>query len=326
MKRNGLMLLLAGSMLAGCSKTEVTDVAAGAAEAVGFDTHVGKTTRADLSTDNIRKFYLFGSYVFGGKTSQIWRNTEVTRPASGGVWRVPAGDKHYWIDGAQYTFVAYAGPERLTDGQLVFDEGMLTISGYEISNALQSDLCLARAEQTGVATNNPAVSLNFRHLLSKVRFTFISGLGDGVTLQVSSLAIYNFPGKATYTMNNRGVWMDWDYASTPELTYDGFAPISTNGGTSVSKDFYLIPYDGRVAHTMTASFSVTATNREGVTVIPSKKLKVDIPLEWMQNTYYNCNLTVNGASVGMEEITFTVDTVEDWTSGNAGDIDVTPGN
>ena len=95
--------MFAVAALAACT-TEQTIVAP-QNEAIGFDTFVDNSTRAeDITTNNIADFGVYGTVTKGGNSALIFDNTKVEKNGTAYTYS-PA---QYWIAAAQYDFLAFA--------------------------------------------------------------------------------------------------------------------------------------------------------------------------------------------------------------------------
>ena len=95
--------MFAVAALAACTSEQT--IVAPQNEAIGFDTFVDNSTRAeDITTANIANFGVYGTVTKGGNSALIFNNTKVTKSGDDFVYS-PA---QYWIAAAKYDFLAFA--------------------------------------------------------------------------------------------------------------------------------------------------------------------------------------------------------------------------
>ena len=199
MKKGLMMLGIATMMLASCTNEDVLNVSD--SRAIGFNTFVNNNTKAvtDITTASLSKFYVFGDYDEG--TSVAFSNTEVIGSQGGTYTPVnPA----YWQTGKTYEFGAYSnGNASLTAS---FSNGALTITGYSVDDA--KDLIAATASEIAapVAGGDKSVPLTFKHLLSKVKFTFsTTAVPEAFRMEVSNLTFKGIKTAATCVFSNNTI-------------------------------------------------------------------------------------------------------------------------
>lgn len=331
MKKNVLMLGLAAIAFTACTNEEVTHFAEN--RAIGFDTFVGKHTKADVTSASLKKFYVYGVYSgttnsYASGTTTVFNNMPVS--LKDGAWKNE--DARYWVTGKYYKFAAYADGNEGDALNTSFDEAELVITDYEAG-----DNDLVFASPTEVTANdqigtNEDISLTFKHLLSKVKFTFTSGFPKNYKMEISDLKI-NIPNKATYTENS-----GWDPASAK--ADKSFTIILINedyNGTTLTQssgEKYVIPQDNS---TLKATFRVTVTDNGSY----SKEATLEASLAsgdltsgsntWTAGYAYNYKTTIEESNVDtdLKPIQFTVDSsngVEGWTDAKNDGIDTTPSN
>lgn len=322
MKRNLLFCGVAALAFASCTQNEVLDV--NESRAIGFDAFVGNNTRAvtDLTKDDLEKFYVFGDYDAGA--SIAFSNTEVNSNIGGDYTPVnPA----YWITGKTYKFGAYSdGNSGLAKEKVSFNNGTLTISGYAVDDS--KDLIAATAEVPNADGNNN-VQLSFKHLLSKIKFTFsTTAVPEAYKLEVTSITFSGFKTGATCTFADNAITTDWtgtsDTYKVPKL--DDYA---IEGGKASTDEILVIPQaNNGITATITINMYDEATYQESgvntpiatntftATLGTSKDNSVtgDVENKWTPGYVYNYTAEINPDDVNdqMKEIKFTVTEVEKW--------------
>lgn len=238
--------VLAVAALASCSKEQTINVDKGAV--IGFDTFVENSTRAnDLVVGNF-DFGVYGLVEKGGENALIFNNQTVN---ANGEYS-PA---QYWIAAAQYYFTAIA-PK--TNAKWDYDTATAHTGTISFDNAAaeaNQDLLFAyvKPDQTPAQiTTAPAkVGFTFNHMLSRVRFTFANGFGEGSNIK---LQVYDVTITDAYATGELAVadgtpaddWSNFDGTLSKNFGQVGGATLATltdTGATmsAATEHFYLIP-------------------------------------------------------------------------------------
>lgn len=187
MKKSLLMLGAAAMMLASCTQNEVVEVAE--SRAIGFDAFVNNTTKADIVDAQFAKFWVFGAYDNTTSWTPFYTNDIVEKKQS--VWT--AAKTAYWTAQKSHKFAAYAnGTSQLTAG-VSFDaatgtNGTLKFTDYPVED---NDLVAAVATaMTWDGSSEPSkVGFTFKHLLSKVKFTFTTDAANDYVMKIENLKL-----------------------------------------------------------------------------------------------------------------------------------------
>lgn len=321
MKGTILTALAAGAVvLAGCAKIETTDVPEG--RVIGFDNFV---TNAVKSIDNAEALTTF--FVYGGPTNAYtdFNGVEVTKTA--GVYEYnPA---QYWDESATYQFAAYSDENaKIVDNvSFVTDEGdnqyHLKIEDYTTDGS--KDLVYAYTSDIQYATSNGTVTMDFRHILSKIIFRFSKNETlNGSTITISDVEIVSakhsgdFTGKDVtgnqydYTCWNNQIGEEafsFDFASASKLT-DQARSLDTNpellipqqtGSTLLQVKFKLTP-SGTIAN--------APYNKEAET------FTVDLPSvsedHWNPGYVYVYSAVISAENFDLKPIVFDVLMTNEW--------------
>ena len=311
--KNSLFLLGAAAIaaLSSCSQSEVMEVAEN--RAIGFNTFVDNNTRAvkDITTASLSKFYVFGDYDDGA--SVAFNNTEVGG-ASGGTY-TPVNPA-YWQTSKTYEFGAYSNGkgsngkgDQLTAS---FSNGALTISDYSVDNT--KDLIAATASDVAApaAGEEKNVQLTFKHLLSKVKFTFsTSAVPEAFRMEVSNLKFSGIKTAATCVFSNNAITTDWT-GTDGEYSIATLGDYAVTKGSASTEDILVIPQ----ANTdIEASFTVTIYDQATDEQIATNDFTASLACtEWVEGNVYNYTAEINPDDVDdqMKEIKFTVTKVEEW--------------
>lgn len=306
MKKQFLTVAVAALALAGCSKSETVEVAGN--RAIGFESFVNNNTRAvtEITTANLTKFFAFGDYDNGG--SIAFSNTEVNGTQGGTYTPVnPA----YWQTGKTYEFAAYSnGNEKLSG--VSFSNGTLSISGYSVND--NNDLVAATASpvEAPAANTDKSVALTFKHLLSRIKFTFsTTAVPEAFRMEVSGLTFKAIKTGASCTFSENQIGTAWT-GTEGDYTIDPLADYAVTGGKASTEDILVIPQ----ANTkITASFTVTIYDEKTGTEIATNDFTASLDSgEWVEGYSYNYTATINPDQVNgqLKPITFTVTEVTKW--------------
>lgn len=299
------MLGIATMMLASCTNEEVLNVSD--SRAIGFNTFVNNNTKAvtDITTASLSKFYVFGDYDEGA--SVAFSNTEVIGSQGGTYTPVnPA----YWQTGKTYEFGAYSnGNASLTAS---FSNGALTITGYSVDDA--KDLIAATASEIAApaAGEDKSVPLTFKHLLSKVKFTFsTTAVPEAFRMEVSNLTFKGIKTAATCVFSNNTISTMWT-GTEGDYTIATLGDYAVTDGFASTEDILVIPQSNT---DIEASFKVTIYDENTNEEIATNDFTASLDCtKWVEGYVYNYTATINPDKVdgNLKPITFTVTKVEDW--------------
>lgn len=324
-------MALAAAAFAACNKAEVVESAPAAK--IAFDNaFVDNATKVatDITLSNLTDFGVYGTVTKDPNSALIFNNTKVTN--NSGVYTY--SPVQYWIEGAQYTFSAYApytGAKWAftpADGKDAYN-GTLSFNNAEALG--EQDLLFAAATRTTPSTLNTtpdAVSFTFSHLLSKVVFKYTNGFTDNnITLNVYDVKINNAAAAGTISVTGAttGNWVDagTDYArSFGDAAADATKALA-NGASITTEHFYLIP----VAREYNITFKV-GLYQAGV-LLDTYEHDVDATINIEKGKSYSFNAELTYENVNPESqlypIEFKVDDVDEWdpaTGGNDVDLDI----
>lgn len=289
MKKSLLMLGAAAMMLASCTQNEVMEVAEN--RAIGFDAFTPNSTRAvnDMAgngSGTFTTFYVYGSYSTETSNTTVFNGEAVSYSASS--WSY--SPTQYWQNG-DYKFAAYSnGNNEIGTGVEYTHDGGLQIKDYTVGT---SDLlyATATAEVTDKATYNNPVNFTFKHILSKVKFTFdSSSFADNLKVTVSNLQIDNSNKKGTY---NGTAWSS--LSETGTIIYNS---VDVNAEDYTPEECYVLPQS---ATDLTASFTVTVTDALNNTIMAKTFsdvfLNVTNNTTWASGFVYNYTATLTEAII-----------------------------
>lgn len=210
MKKTLLAILATVAMVA-CSNDEIVREAA--PEAIGFDNaFVNNSTRSaetpGYSTTNLFEDFSVYGFVEG---AALFNGVEVSKnydnPKLTSGWEYE--ETQYWITGAKYAFYAVAPHYESVNYWAVKDQTNPASTGATITftttDGTQDLLYSGIVERQGVANNNAAVAFTFKHILSRVKFSFENGYNaSAATIRVRDIEITNAfkTGEATLAVDN----------------------------------------------------------------------------------------------------------------------------
>lgn len=320
MGKNLLVLAACVVMLTGCSKTETVDQAQGGA--IGFTSaYIGNPVEsravAVIEQSNIDEFIVYGGY---NDMTHVFNGVSVTGTAGADDWTYTT--TRYWVPGQTYKFAAYA-PSAVTGNGTIepdFANGALNFMGYTSDPLSQNDLIYATAMQE---TENPLtvspdkVQFQFGHLLSMIKFTFISGFGNDITVTVDNLKVSGMISDGNYIGNTQS-WTPGSNVVSAEAPFTEMAVKeavnATAGNTSASSyDFAVIPQtivgsDGTGAK-VAVSFDVKVQDNLKNYIVGSADAGVTVTATlpaytWTAGNRYNYNVTIKGENVSLFPIEF----------------------
>lgn len=336
MKGTILTALAAGALiLAGCTKTEVTDVPD--SRAISFDNFVTNAVKAPIDQNkDLTKFFVYGGYT----STEVFNNQEVNVAwDAGGTSTCTYTPAKYWVQGQTYYFAAYSdGNDKIEDG-VTFTEGTghLKISNYTV-DAADDDLIYGYADNsnTGYTYNEGTpmdpVPFDFKHILSKVTFKFSKAADlNGTKLTISNFSV-NLKTTGIFTGSDLNgatqypisTWDASDLGSA--FTEFSFASLELNNDvtagqpvTTAETGFTAIPQS---VTGYTISFDVTYTDPTDKT---GKTGKFNVSIEgtdgnnWNPGYHYIYTAEIKAVNLDLEPIVFTV-TVGTWDEETVDDI------
>ena len=256
MKKFLFLGIAATAMFASCTNDEMVEM--NPQSAIGFETFVDKSTRAaaDVTTDELTAFEVYGWRTKDETTQQIFDAQAVTADHG----KCTYSPLQYWVGSYKYAFEAVA-PKSGEKGVTVNDT--YAASTITFASDSETDLIYASASKDlsgsahGTLASDPgAVGLTFGHLLSRVKFTFINGADANsvAKIAVTDVKITNAGTTGVYTPS-KGTWAA--ATETGEVTFASTNITGIDGGKSGETEHkYLIPYNVK---DYSVSFTVTMT-------------------------------------------------------------------
>lgn len=334
MKKINLIAAGAALVLTACSNDAL--VQAPEEMPIGFQSYIGKVTRADDATlSNVTSITVYG-YLGDPGTPRLFDGTMVSN-ASGDWTYSPL---QYWNAGKNYFFTAVASPVLSGNNRYQYTwsddlptatEGFHGAGTIDFDNSAASgneDLIYASATATTPAeiTTAPSrVAFAFKHALSRVKFTFNNAMGsDAYSIKIHDLKINN--AAATGSLELGAENPVWAAAGSTELALrpNLFTPnngTAANAAAVASGTKFIIPETKALSITFSVDLIVNNAVIETYT-----HSEVVLPSISFQNGYsYNFVAELNPENINPDQelypILFTVTSVEGWTEN--GDTPVT---
>ncbi len=340
-----LLLVAAAVALVACSNEET--VRQSAREAIGFDNAFVENSTRSVNDPSWSNTNLFGDFAVYGyvEDASLFDNVQVSGSALNGDWTYT--NTQYWIAGAKYNFAAVApyanGAAGVFSVAANGDDYVGTTVLPFTNNGTNDVLYAQNAQVVGATNNNAKVAFTFRHILSKVKFSFENGYNASTaTIKVYDVKIENAYETATATLGVSST--DWaDQAGTLALEFGNASDAEATTDVKVSA---VVAYAyGATYESLNERFLIPGTapsvtykdkTNADVTVNAYKvTFKVDLLVNnTLVKTYdhtayakfapeagnsYDIKTVINAENIDpaneQEPIEFTVTTIGDWTEG-----------
>lgn len=331
MKKTNFILAIGVIAFTACTSTDVVEESL-QQNAIGFTSHVNKSSRAINKADDLKQFQVFGSYKLTTSSNRIvnFNDVMVSRENSTAPWSY--SDPRYWLENASYMFYAYSNDNSALgtgEGTASFENatGVLNIQNYVADGTHQKDLVFAKStEITGQKTGNNPVPFTFKHALARIQATFKSGFPAGYECEISEVKVTDAFTTGNFSSQSLSADNVWAISGTTTGTLTPVISTDKNictpaDGTDAAVDVvsgfsYVIPndYTAGIEGSVSFVFDINVKNSEGEKVL-GRTLKATWKPKWEMNKTYNYNITINGSAAGLEKIEFTVTTVDDWDNG-----------
>ena len=347
-----LLLVAAAVALVACSNEET--VLQSAREAIGFDNAFVENSTRSVNDPSWSNTKLFGDFAVYGyvENASLFDNVKVSGSALNGDWTY--ANTQYWIAGAKYNFAAVApyanGVAGVFSVAADADNNYVGTTVLPFTNTCANDVLYAQNPQVVGATNNNAkVAFTFRHILSKVKFSFENGYNASTaTIKVYDVKIENAYKTATATLGvNSTAWAD---QNDNTLVLE-FGNASDAEATTDTKESVEVAYAyGKTYESLNERFLIPGTAPEvtyqgkdaegNVITVKENAYRVTFKVDLLVNntpvkTYnhtayanfvpeagnaYDIKTVINAENIDpenkQEPIEFTVTSVGEWTEGN----------
>ena len=243
-----LLVALAAAGMVSCSQNEEIEKAAKTAE-IGFNAIVRNTTRAAVTNiKNLGNFkvhsYITGT-TFGGSTElgTAYMNGVLFETEDNTTWTTSDTKTYYWPSETTKSVQFFAYPSTLISDFSIPDTGTAGYPSfnYTVDNEAdeQGDLVVAYESNktaTSEGVNAGKLTLNFKHILSRINFAYIPG-NTNLTYTVTAVKIADIKGgtaKYTFSASN-GAW-DVTSGTSKEYTYT----VTQSSNVVENKSYYML--------------------------------------------------------------------------------------
>ena len=356
-------ILAVAATLVSCAKEDVVREAA--REAIGFDNaFVENSTRSvndpsytNTATGIFADFAVYGyvenAVLFPGITvAKTISNDDLSS-----TWKYSG--TQYWVAGAKYNFAAIA-PK--TDGgwtnastTVAADKTAISTS-FTFTNNGTTDLLYDEVENLpGKVNDNDAVGFDFRHILSKVKFSFLNNYNvESAKIAVNDIKIVNAYTNANVALSNSATNWDEHSAATLELSFGNASDnekTEDKEGDTLAKYGYGFTYESLNERFLIPGATPAVTGVDGITNAYKVTFLVDLYINdvkvnatsYQHTAYveftpvagyaYDIKAEINPANIdpehSQEPIEFTVTSISGWDTDHdddGKDGDVTPLN
>lgn len=228
-----LLAIAAVATMTGCSQNEEFETQ-GTNNEIKVGTVVRKSTRAADLDNAVFASFTLSSFIV--EANQNYATTGLGDPYmdgvtySGGQGKWTATGKYYWPTDKNVQFFGYSDGSNFTVPATGYPTLSFTIG---TTSDVQKDLVVAALSSTK-PEENASVQLSFKHILTKVNFSYKPE--DGYTYDITALSIKGLKGgAATYTFAADPVNGEWLTEST-DNSYN--YPISV--GTTATNGYYAL--------------------------------------------------------------------------------------
>lgn len=315
MKKIFLIGLAATAMLASCSNDETVEMAQNT-KAIGFSSFIDKSTRAtDTDLTNLATIEVYG---WRGD-AQIFDKQEVTVEASGAGTYSPI---QYWEPNYTYAFEAIApksGEKGITFAAAK-NGGTITFASNSETDLLYSKADDKTTDQE-ITTDPGKVGFTFKHLLSRVKFTFKNTFPANAAAKISvkDVKITNAYQNGTITLaEENAVWNATNNTLSVVFASDNVKDLVAGTGSGETEHMYLIPV---ASPQYTVTFTVVLDQNGATTEYPHTST---ITTGMEKSKSYNFIAELNETNITEDElfpIKFTAE-VDPWGAFTNNDITV----
>lgn len=301
-------------------------------EAIGFsNVFVDNSTRSksDPSYTNSNLFKDFAVYGFV-ENATLFNGNQVTGSGVNEKWTYEG--TQYWIAGANYNFAAIAPKSNAG-----WTTASCTLVGNNVTTTLSftnngtTDLLYSNPDAIkGKVSGNTAVPFTFRHLLSKVKFSFTNNYNaSNATIRVRDIKINNAYSKGDVTLTSAATtWSNQSEDNKLVLSFGNAAEVSANSDEVIAysttvesyNELLLIPGAATpLEDDQNAGYKVTFIVDLLIndTFVKKYEHTAYVNHEFVAGHSYDIVAEINAENIDPEKeqepIEFTVTTVNGWT-------------
>lgn len=338
-KLHYLAAVAIGAMtLASCSNDEVIS-SVEKSQAISFDAMANKTSRAEVTTNGINRFRVFGCAMDNNTTDNhvvVFNDVTVSRPDGSTADNWTYDNTQYWAPNKDYYFVALStnvmNPAWSFTAPTTHPGG-LTVDNFLGYGSVSMDLSQVNAENDLVysyasratdaeITNSTKVPFTFHHMLSRLGLKFTNAITTtGYNIKITNVKIAGVTKSGEVNLGVDPSTLAWNpSAETIEITAtvpNNAAGVAKDGSITSGYKF-IIPSE----QTFNISFDVEVL-LNGVTYSQRSLSGTIAAKQYKPGCSYmlNASITIeNIAPEGAKPIEFTVTAVDGWGNDEEGDI------
>ena len=285
------------------------------------DTYINNSTRADQAVDpstTVETLEAFDVWAYMSSTSgTVLVDEDVTRVSGGWDYK----NIQYWTPNKNYFFAALAPMNSdywaLDTSKAVFDggAGLLTFANNNGSEDLLYATASVTTKDMATLQNEGVepVKLQFKHLLSKVKFTFKNGfLTDNATVKVENIKM---SAPKTGSINLSEPNYKWELGAEDKVYEFGHAgEIAARKDQQCANERLTIPADATYAYTIDFDVTLYYGAEEAYTV-HKQSVVTGVALE--MGKAYNFVAEITPDNLNLLPIVFEVIGVDSWVDAGA---------
>lgn len=322
MKKHLISLVVGLLTLTACTSEDIIKKSP-QSNTIGFENVVNKHTRVDgdLTTKTFDTFLVYGYYTKEQMSTpiQIFNGVQVLKGINSATgkeeWTYDG--VRYWIPKCTYYFYAYScgdlalstgkgSPAMTLTNETSVDGRALAIMSYRCDGTHQHDLVAAESEGiVALESQNPQVSLSFKHALCKIKAVFTTDFPKGYQIKISNVKISEFYNIADYNVGTN-VWSEFKSVENPFTTLsidekNNVLTSSTDSSVETGEAF-LIPKHYSNTENVKIHFTIEVS-KDGEVILQRNITGTWSP-KWESSSMYKYNINITGSSAGIEPIVF----------------------
>ena len=307
-----LLVVLSILALTGCMKENVVESPCG--DAIAFDnafvTNATRATDPSTTSASLMAFDVWGFIKEYDGTVFVDQDVQFMD----GKWTY--NGTQYWVPGQTYYFAALAPmnsaniTEDLATGEAA-KKGLGTIT-FTNTDGTEDLLYSAVSVRSGDINdiNNP-VSLQFHHLLTKVKFTFKNGfITDNVAVKVTNVRM-DVPSKASIDLARDDYAKGWDIigSDTINMNFGDVEIIKSTKHNEAANERLIIPTGPQQRYTVTFDIEILIGNVSAYKISKTSAI-AGVTLE--MGRAYNFTTEINPENLEFSSIVFDVVQIDKW--------------
>ena len=316
-----LILGVAVFCVAACVKENVVETPLG--DPITFESaFIDNATRA-AADPSATTGSLYGFDVWGFVKAYdgiVFDDQDVTR--NGSVWSYSG--TQYWAPSQPYYFAALAPMNSANIGHVLADGekaklGLGTVTFNNVDGTEDLLYAVSHVVTNGANQPNNPVKFQFKHLLSKVKFTFKNGfVTENASLKVTDI-VMTVPAEASIDLANADYSKLWTpNGSTVSLEFGDVAKLAFGETAECADERLTIPTPATYVYNVTFNVELFMGNQSVYSV---SKTSTVAGVELELGKAYNFSAEINPENLELDSITFDVIEVDNWTpEGSSADV------